>query len=277
MKFDSLIPTPHIAHWAGLTAAFEKVRSSWTELDEAEALFGTAKSGLCEDADFLNGPTKPPSRPFSGPRMPPSERDQQRVMKEKMAIRDARRIEYFGCKLRVVHFKTELQSAVDELKRQITATRTVLDASRPTQSEFFAHECAMFNLVCADALVVKAAKRLRDLSKNHALWYGVTDNPGKRARWPETEVLAPGVEVNVRKLLEEEYVRSAREWVVMSSGHGSNFRFSGTDGTQVPPGPYMTRAEAVDDCAYWESYADTIGGAAQLYNVRTGKTESWTD
>jgi hypothetical protein len=60
-----------------------------------------------------------------------------------------------------------------------------------------------------------------------------------------------------------------REYVVMSSGHGSKYRFDEGDGTEVPEGPYMTLSEAKEAAGWWVSYADTIGGGAQIYNVRT--------
>lgn len=67
-----------------------------------------------------------------------------------------------------------------------------------------------------------------------------------------------------------------REWLVMASGHGSKYRFNGPgDGQTPPPGPYLTRAEAVAEASHWVGYADTIGGDAQLYNVRTGETSRW--
>lgn len=61
----------------------------------------------------------------------------------------------------------------------------------------------------------------------------------------------------------------AREWTLMASGHGSAFRFDEGDGNEPPPPPYMTLAEAKAAADHWCGIADTIGGDAQAYNVRT--------
>ena len=47
------------------------------------------------------------------------------------------------------------------------------------------------------------------------------------------------------------------------------YRFENEPGDVAPPPPYLTLAEAQRDAAHWESTADTIGGRAQIYNVRT--------
>jgi hypothetical protein len=63
-----------------------------------------------------------------------------------------------------------------------------------------------------------------------------------------------------------------REFVVMYSGHGSAYRYENEPGDQPPPPPYLTLSEAQYDAREWESSACTIGGGAQIVNVRTGQT-----
>ena len=60
-----------------------------------------------------------------------------------------------------------------------------------------------------------------------------------------------------------------REYVVLYSAQGSKMRFEGGNGRVVPKGPYLTLSEAKAEALYWVSYADTVGGDAQLFNVRT--------
>lgn len=62
-----------------------------------------------------------------------------------------------------------------------------------------------------------------------------------------------------------------RDFVVLYSGHGSDFRFDGLDGTTAPAEPYKTLSEAVADARKWELTADTIGGRAKIQNMRTGE------
>ena len=64
------------------------------------------------------------------------------------------------------------------------------------------------------------------------------------------------------------------QWVVMASGYGSKCRFDEGDGHDIPQGPYLTLEEAKAQAAQWCSIADTIGGDAQLYNVRTKEVMS---
>src|SRR5215471_10361819 len=60
-----------------------------------------------------------------------------------------------------------------------------------------------------------------------------------------------------------------REYVLKHSGHGSSFRFDGADPDAPPPPPYLTLSEAKAEAAHWASMACTIGGDAEIYNVRT--------
>ena len=75
------------------------------------------------------------------------------------------------------------------------------------------------------------------------------------------------------KLSFERPIPEPRAFVLATSGHGSSFRFDGTDPNKPPPPPYMTEREAELAAGSWESYADTIGGRAEVIDVRTWKPE----
>jgi len=112
---------------------------------------------------------------------------------------------------------------------------------------------AQNNVICALALVDKACAAHHDVTnkqlRNGCHYFAIN-------RFYESMDASAGSE-------------TAREWVVMSSGHGSKFRFDEGDGTEVPQGPYLTLEEAKAEASQWCSIADTIGGDAQLFNVRT--------
>ncbi|CAN5561279.1 hypothetical protein BH11CYA1_BH11CYA1_25820 [soil metagenome] len=63
-----------------------------------------------------------------------------------------------------------------------------------------------------------------------------------------------------------------REYLVMYAAHASKLRFEEGDGKAIPAGPYLTLAEAKDEASHWVGYADTVGGDAAIYNVRTQET-----
>jgi hypothetical protein len=65
-----------------------------------------------------------------------------------------------------------------------------------------------------------------------------------------------------------------REFVVLAGAGGSKLRFEEGDGSTPPPGPYLTLAEAKAEASFWVGYADTVGGDAMVYNVRTKQTIS---
>ncbi len=64
-----------------------------------------------------------------------------------------------------------------------------------------------------------------------------------------------------------------KEYVVMSSGHGSPYRFAYQDGDfNVCPPPadrWITKEQAEADCEQWRGSADTIGGQAVVVHVPT--------
>jgi hypothetical protein len=62
----------------------------------------------------------------------------------------------------------------------------------------------------------------------------------------------------------------SREYAVMSAGHGSGFRFDGPDPDR-PTLPLLTRRAALADADRWVGHACTIGGAAIVVHVPSGR------
>lgn len=67
-----------------------------------------------------------------------------------------------------------------------------------------------------------------------------------------------------------------RKYAVMSSGHGSEYRFDGPN-PDKPPFPLLNLKDAVFDCRFWEGYACTIGGKASITNVKSEEKFDWTN
>ncbi len=63
-------------------------------------------------------------------------------------------------------------------------------------------------------------------------------------------------------------INGVRDYQVMSSGHGSSYRFDGLD-PDKPTLPNITLLAACIESINWELTADTIGGRAQIYRVST--------
>jgi len=62
----------------------------------------------------------------------------------------------------------------------------------------------------------------------------------------------------------------------MASGHGSAFRYDGSDPDR--PTILLTREEALAKALWWVRHADTIGGQAKVIHVPTGEEISmWED
>ncbi len=66
-------------------------------------------------------------------------------------------------------------------------------------------------------------------------------------------------------------VTDLRDYQVMSSGHGSSYRFDGLD-PHKPTLPNKTLFEAFMEGVKWERTADTIAGRAQIYRNSTRET-----
>lgn len=60
--------------------------------------------------------------------------------------------------------------------------------------------------------------------------------------------------------------KEPRDHAIMTSGHGSLFRFDGEGGQPI----LITRRSAIRAARRWESIADTIGGQARVVNLVTG-------
>lgn len=71
-----------------------------------------------------------------------------------------------------------------------------------------------------------------------------------------------------KQILENAVKTNAKEFAVKASGHGSAFRFDGSDpdSQTLPP---VTLKEAVNECDEWVGIADTIGGRACIYHIPT--------
>lgn len=87
--------------------------------------------------------------------------------------------------------------------------------------------------------------------------------------------------INKHGLLRETFVSlqahfTDKKYAVMSSGHGSGYRFDGPN-PDKPPFPLLNLKDAVFDCRFWGGYACTIGGKAGIINVKSGKTVNWED
>lgn len=69
----------------------------------------------------------------------------------------------------------------------------------------------------------------------------------------------------------DEVGENPREWIVIGSAWGGSSHQSEVDKVKNNPPPYMTLSEAQAEAGRWVGIADTIGGDAVLYNVRTGE------
>jgi hypothetical protein len=250
----SIIPTPHITETAAVAVAYAALEVALFEAQAASALVKEANGSLCESADFI------PNKPTDDERRRMEYWQYQRalrVIQEKTLERSQRRITLYGCKLRFLGTIEVLGAARQNLMKAVDALRAAIDANTDPDLRLQL-EAARCNVVFADALLSTAREEHRNMRK--ASDYGLHPH----------EHYPVGIgKVDLGESLSAEYDRSRREWVVMSSGHGSKFRFDGGDGSQVPEGPYLTYDEAAAEGAEWESMADTIGGRACLYNVRT--------
>ncbi|MBI3413413.1 MAG: hypothetical protein HY051_05035 [Candidatus Aenigmarchaeota archaeon] len=77
----------------------------------------------------------------------------------------------------------------------------------------------------------------------------------------------------MKPLTKFQEVARSEDYQVMSSGHGSSYRFDGKD-PDKPTLPNKTLLETYRIAIDWELHADTIGGRARIYKVSTGETIS---
>lgn len=261
MNKFTLIPTSDIAGAAELEQAFDAVTSALALVNEAETIAKQEKSSLCEGPEFIHVPPIPDSTPNWKRR--DAEQARQRKVDEKVAERDRRRLIYFGCKLRVVVHMEALSKAHRQLQLAVGKIRECVDTLPPHLQS----ECAMFNCFSADTLLFEVQLRLRQLRRCHDWNYGLINGGGdadgdQLEVWPQHEYLTPGNPVNLHELLQRQYGANAREYFCTFGA------WSHPEAGEVPPPPYLTRAEAEDEVGAWESYADTIGGTGAVHNAR---------
>jgi hypothetical protein len=250
----SIIPTPGIAQTAAVAAAYIVLETALEDAQTAATLVKEANGNLCESADFI------PAEPSDDIRWNNQGEYYRtlRLIEEKKLEKEHRRITLYGCKLRAMQAITDLYGAREALVLAVNAVRDAVDQVKDEKLKLQA-DAARCNVFYAEALLLNSNRAARAHSK--ALSYGVGIE----------NAYAGNGAIDLRASLNAEYERLSREWTVMFSGHGSKFRFEGGDGTEVPAGPYLTIDEARADGIDWECSADTIGGRACLYNVRTKK------
>lgn len=254
MNKHSIIPTPQIPGTVAVAADYSALEMALAEAISAWALVKEAKDGL------LEGPPYVPSMPTDEQRrnMPSWEYVKARnTFEKKTQEREYRRITLYGCKLRFIGtLEVLIQSRID-LSKAVNALRVEvddIDDSKLTRQA----EAARCNIFFADQLLSRTnmyQRWFREATSRHT-----------------HEYLTGFREIDLSASLGAEYVRARREWVVMSRRQGSSFCFDGEDGSKVPDGPYWTFYEARDEANAWIFFSDTIGGGAQLYNVRTNET-----
>ena len=165
---------------------------------------------------------------------------------------------YYAAKLRLTMALQDLVLKRAELVKSIVHLRYAVDESTKSNVEA-QKDAARINVIFAENLSLTAYRYIAAVEKT--LSYGLNLN----------ELYVEGKPVNLSAIVGEEYSRLTREWLVQSSGHGSEYRFDEGDGSAVPVRDYyLTVDEATYDAISWEASADTIGGRAQLYNVSTG-------
>jgi len=248
----SIIPTPGIAETAAVACAYIALEAALEVVESAATLAKEANGNLCETADFI------PAAPSEDLRWNNQGEYYRtlRLIEEKKMEKEHRRITLYGCKLRFLQAISDLHATRQTLVLAVNALRDAVEQVTDEGLKLQA-DAARCNVFFAEALLLNTNKAARTHSK--ALRYGVGIENGFAGNGP----------IDLRAALNTEYERLRREWTVMSSGHGSKFRFDGGDGTEVPEGPYLTFDEARADGIDWECSADSIGGQAMLYNVRT--------
>lgn len=228
------------------------------EASLCEAVLKEAKGELCEAPDFIpEAPTRE-KHGFSSEfyRI-------ERTIKERTRQREHRRIVFYGARLRVQNMIESLKAARLNLVNSACNYREIFEGQVGTMNENERdHEIGRINIFFCDQLAFEAYERLKEL--NLSISHGVGIN----------ELWANGQKVDLSASLKAEHARSERVWEVQYSAHGSKFRHSGPDPYKPPRGPHLTIDEAQIDARGWECSADTIGGAAILYNVRTQETVS---
>jgi hypothetical protein len=155
--------------------------------------------------------------------------------------------------LRLEIANSGLRATAAALHADVEAVRTALTEQKNSGPLCFgvARAVAQNNCLCAVELIDEALSLHHTVVYKHLFPF----------RWHYF-----GIERTFAAIDERD---NPREFVVMSSGHGSKLRFDGANPDEPPAGPYLTFEEAKAEALHWCSYADTIGGGASVYNVRT--------
>lgn len=106
------------------------------------------------------------------------------------------------------------------------------------------------NVVCGRELIDKAS----------ALYFRLTN-------YPEEGGTSATCCFAIKRMFDNP-VDFGRHFVLAYSGHGSAYRYETADGETLPSPPYMTKEEAERCAGSWESYACTIGGGADVRDIR---------
>lgn len=238
MNKQSLIPLPVFPANGSLISAHSALVSALQETRTARELLQTVESHMRTELDTV------------------AAEDENRQSRPRPPKR--LNILYYAARLRLTMALQDLVLKRAELVKSIVRLRYAVDES--TRSNIEAQkDAARINVIFAENLSLSAYQYIAEVEK--ALSYGLGLN----------ELYVDGKPVNLSTVVGEEYSRLARDWLVQSSGHGSDFRFDEGDGSAVPVRDYyLTVDEASFDAISWELTADTIGGRAQLYNVTTG-------
>ncbi len=257
MNKNSLIATSTaFPDTTALSRTYDALVACMNEATRVEAILKEANGNLCEAADFIpHAPTRE-KYGFTGEfyRI-------ERTIKQRTLQREQRRIIYYAARLRVQDTIETLKRARIQLVAHAVMYREQFEDRVGCSNEVLRdHEIARINVFFCDQLAFEAYERLKEL--NQAISHGVAI----------AEHWAHGKKIDLSASLKAEHARSERIWVVQYSGHGSKFRHSGEDPESLPLEPYLTLDEARIDAGGWECTADTIGGQAQLFNVKTGET-----
>ncbi len=259
MNKNSLLATStNFPDTKALVKSYDALAASLSEAQAVEKILKEAKGELCEAPDFIPEPPTREKHGFSSDfyRI-------ERTIKERTIQRERRRIVFYAARLRVQNMIQTLKKARLELVSHAVMYRDQFENQVGTMNEIERdHEIGRINVFFCDQLAFEAYERLRELSV--AISHGV----GIAELW------ANGQKVDLSTSLKAEHTRSERVWEVKYSGHGSSFRHSGANPDAPVRGPHLTLDEARVDAVNWEGIADTIGGAAILYNVRTQATIS---
>lgn len=228
---------------AALTAALARASAADTEVN-------TAIGALCENPDYI---LKVPSGlNISNPSEYYKLLNQ---IKDRKHNRRMRRIFLYGARLQLLAAVNDLYEKYQEQVTAIKALRAIVPHLAGTT-----RATACFDAVLAEGACLEAYKARQTIMDK--LRYGHDLDT----------IYHQGNTIDLRLALDVEFDELSRDWTVMSSGHGSAFRFEEGDGHQPPSRDnLLTRREAYLSGYYWEGIADTIGGRAQLYNVATGK------